>query len=126
MNELNQYASMFRIQIVDIIPICIGQAMKNDRKAYFLLIESLRLLEFRRLVYANFCYHHENCRSRMDPDAFQPHITIGYEGSDLFVTDHVYKGVNTCSVGLDFKSSEEILREQANSPLYMLIDDDEY
>ena len=99
-HEINQMAEEFHIQNVDVYPICIGRASQGNAVVYYLLLESIRLREFRNIVFSE-AVQRGMCPSHMDPDGLHFHITLGYKVRDLHSTDLIFKTPRTCFAGLN-------------------------
>ena len=99
-DEINNMARRFKIQNVDLYPVCVGRATKRDITVYYLIVESHRLREFRRLVFEESC-RRGMCPSNMDLDGYHFHVTLGYKGHDLHPADNIHKSPRTCFAGLN-------------------------
>ncbi len=98
--QINQFAFIdFRLQEINFQPLCVGQAAKVEGGttllAYYVVIESQELLEFRKELHAAYVLNGGH-RSKFDPEAFWPHITVGFTDRDIHLSDGVYKGENSC------------------------------
>lgn len=87
--------------------ICLGTvslktAVKSSQ-TYFVVISSPELFKFRKSIATLSGLKPK----QFDPEAFYPHITLGFTNSDLHLEDGVIKDAKTCSTDLQF-----VLRER--------------
>ncbi|KAJ1952376.1 hypothetical protein EC988_003590 [Linderina pennispora] len=106
--EIEAIAKARRIQSARLRPVCLGRfkaslptpasdADKGQFTLYSLVVADVHgdLLAIRQDIYKLF-------RKRggegalFQPEAFWPHVTMGFDRRDLFITDGVYKGSNYC------------------------------
>ncbi|KAJ1735576.1 hypothetical protein LPJ72_001800 [Coemansia sp. Benny D160-2] len=106
--EIESIATANGIQNARLMPVCLGRfngtlpdpAHSTD-KAGFLLYSLVvadvysDLLTIRRKIFK--LYGEKGGQGALfQPEAFWPHVTIGYDRQDLFIEDGIYKGSNYC------------------------------
>lgn len=113
MSEINEIAKRANIQAAKYTISCLGRSrlsldkdkpnVKSD--TYYLVLSSPALVKIRQEV--NRLYLRKGGEpSLFSPEAFWPHITVGYTTRDVFLfPDGVFKGTNTCWRKLAPKSS---------------------
>ncbi|KAJ1947651.1 hypothetical protein GGF37_000234 [Kickxella alabastrina] len=103
--EIEGIALRSKIQAARIAPVCLGRfkgRLKEEEQEGELLLFSLvvadvygDLMAIRRDVFKLF-RERGGQGALFQPEAFWPHVTIGYNQRDLFVQDGIYKGSNYC------------------------------
>ncbi|KAJ2998617.1 hypothetical protein HDV02_004247 [Globomyces sp. JEL0801] len=94
--ELDQLAIDHQIQKTRIQPICLGRNRANGKIVYNIVIEkSIEIMNYRRSLAKLYIQKGGN-GEYFDPEYFYPHITLGFVGGDVFDSNGVYKGINSC------------------------------
>lgn len=103
--EINRLAKDMRIQNSSFKPVCLGRGQTKiegkTEQTYYIVVESHDLLKIRREVFKKYVDAGGE-PSLFDPDAFYPHITLGFTQRDLHESDGIKKGKNSCLFGLKF------------------------
>ncbi|OLY82497.1 hypothetical protein AYI68_g3383 [Smittium mucronatum] len=104
-NEINLAASRRNIQGFKFGVACIGRGrainLEEGRKkvldTYYIVVsdEDSSFYELRKEIHELYIRKGGD-RSRFDPKAFWPHITLGFTERDLHIQDGVFKGINSC------------------------------
>ncbi|KAJ2998618.1 hypothetical protein HDV02_004248 [Globomyces sp. JEL0801] len=95
-NEIDELALKFDIQNSDLTPICLGIGRAKSSTVYNIVLEKpVKIMNYRRAL--SEVYQSKGGAGELfNPDYYYPHITLGFVKGDLFDTDGVYKGVNSC------------------------------
>lgn len=79
--------------------VCVGQgqAQVNGKKesTYFVVVESLDLIEIRKKIHSAFIQAGGNPKN-FDPQLYFPHVTLGFTARDLHYEDGVLKNTQAC------------------------------
>ena len=93
--EINHLADAFDLTQESFHIACIGRGQLDELQTYFLLIESERLVEFRRKI--QLIYEQRGGVSgAFVADHYFAHITIGFTHRDLHESDGVIKNPRSC------------------------------
>jgi 2'-5' RNA ligase len=101
MKEIEAIAKKHHIQRAQFSLKCVGRArtvLKGSTRAdsvYFLVAKSNDLRNIRWAVWRAYVKKGGD-PSTFNPDAFWPHVTLGFTTRDMFPEDGIYKGYNTC------------------------------
>jgi len=94
------------LQSTSFDPVCIGRGSAEidgtSESTYFVVVGSSDLLKVRRSIAERF-YERGGSRLAFDPEAYYPHITIGYTKRDLHAQDGVVKDQNSCIAEVDIQ-----------------------
>ncbi|WPU64509.1 hypothetical protein [Peredibacter starrii] len=100
MKEINEIAVKSSIQSSTFKVICLGKgALKND-ETYFIVVNSMDLLQIRKKVQKLFETRGGTQGSFM-AEHFFPHITLGFTTRDLHEADGVIKNDKSCMADID-------------------------
>lgn len=98
-DEIDQIVTARKIQSARYKVICTGrgEAQINGKQeaTYYLVLSSPDLVSIRTSIYRRFVAKGGNPKL-FNPQAFFPHITVGFTLRDLHESDGVRKGVHTC------------------------------
>jgi 2'-5' RNA ligase len=92
--DLDAWASEVSLQKVSFQPICVGRFVQGAKATYYIVVEAEPIRAFRTFV-----------RSRLgpeivfEPEEYFPHITIGFIGRDLHLSDGARKDASSCWIG---------------------------
>ena len=91
------------MQNVDIYPRCLARAAVDDKFVYYIVVESERMNQFRKVIKEIVAQQDEDLAKKIDPRPYL-HVTIAYNAHDLFTsTHHIYKHGFTCVKGFTFE-----------------------
>ena len=93
-NEVNEWALSDKLHLAPYRPHCVGTFKLKDDSTYFVVVESLALLQFRQKLKREFDQRHG--QGDFDPDHFSPHITLGFTHKDLHEQDGAKKDDSSC------------------------------
>jgi hypothetical protein len=92
--EINEIALNQDIQSMEYSIICLArQSPTESAFTYNLLVDSPKLFHLRQIVQEEF---ESRGGSGFDSSFFFPHITLGFETRDYFVSDGIFKNSTTC------------------------------
>lgn len=79
--------------------VCIGEAIEGDKHVFFLVVDSPALREIRSEIATELEARSKfsGLMTHFDPNLYDPHITIGYIGGDVFSKP---KDLTSCSKDL--------------------------
>lgn len=104
---INEVALLNRIQESPFEIVCLGKGKAVENGAslstYYLVIDSPKLLTLRHTIMALF-KSRGGSSDDFNPDNFNPHITVGFTGRDLYDTDGVFKNKATCFIDVKLKA----------------------
>jgi hypothetical protein len=79
--------------------VCVGKAQAaiegKSESTYYLIVASPDLVRIRHRIFDAYVQRGGE-PSHFDPEAFDPHITVGFTRRDLQESDGVFKGRNSC------------------------------
>lgn len=78
-----------------IVVRCIGRATIPGEATYFVVLEAPTLVDARRKIHEAWVAQGGE-PDLFRPEAFHPHVTLGYTKRDLHEADHVTKGPESC------------------------------
>lgn len=89
-------------------PVCVGRGRVSDAgeilETYYLVVQSEELLAIRAQIFR--AYRRAGGEpSLFDPNAYYPHVTLGFTVRDLHESDGVRKGHNSCFVDVQVVSA---------------------
>ena len=97
MEQINRLAA--HIQTATLTARCVGRATATldgvEESTYFLVVDAPGLLTLRREIHDAFVAV-GGAYSDFDPDAYQPHITLGFTRRDLHERDGAIKDWRSC------------------------------
>ncbi|KAL1918389.1 uncharacterized protein VTP21DRAFT_3049 [Calcarisporiella thermophila] len=98
--EINGIAEQLEIQKQNFEILCLGRikllTKEGEDIVYQIIVKSPGLIEIRKEVFQLYIKKGGE-GALFDPEAFWPHITVGFTQRDLFIeNDHVFKGANVC------------------------------
>jgi hypothetical protein len=101
-DEIQKIAVDAGVQRAALTPRCVGMGEKGKDRTFFLVVDSSDLVAVRRALSARYVAK-GGARGDFDPEAFFPHVTLGFTKRDLFEQDGVVKSVASCPrpAGLD-------------------------
>lgn len=104
---INEVALLNRIQESPFSIICLGRSKKIEddvvQETYYFVIDSPKLVALRHAIAALFKArggHSEEFK----PDEFYPHVTVGYLGRDLHISDGAIKNKASCFIDVQLKA----------------------
>ncbi len=102
--HIHALAAAANIQDIVFEVACLGRgdASLEGRveSTYFVVVESSGLRALRRQIFDAYVAG-GGPPSRFDPEAWNPHITLGFTRRDLHASDGVHKGENACWADLE-------------------------
>ncbi|KAI8872658.1 hypothetical protein GQ42DRAFT_161102, partial [Ramicandelaber brevisporus] len=108
--DVNAAAKKFEIQKSPIRPVCLGRERVNTtagfKEVFQVIVEKPRNhLAIRRELFAKYRKNGGE-GSLFDPESYWPHITVGFNVSDVFLADSptgsgLYKGYSACWAKID-------------------------
>lgn len=93
--EIEDIAVRSGVQRAVLTPKCVGMGETSSSKTFYLVVESSDLLAVRSAVAAAFVAKGGD-RGAFDPQAFHPHVTLGFTKRDLHESDGVVKSTASC------------------------------
>lgn len=97
--DIHQIAINNKIQQAQFENVCIGRGSKTLKGkkefTYYIVVESQELLEIRKAIHKEFIKKGGD-PNLFEPEAFHPHITLGFTTRDLHDSDGVIKNDKTC------------------------------
>lgn len=93
--QIEAIAKRHHIQRASFQVKCLGRGRANGDTVYFIVTKSRDLENIRWAVWRAYKQKGGD-PALFDPEAFWPHITVGFTKRDLFPEDGVLKGVNSC------------------------------
>lgn len=107
MELINEVALLNRIQETPFEIICLGRGQRVENKktlsTYFIVVEAPGLVMLRHTL-ASLYKTRGGGSTDFDPDAFTPHITVGFTDRDLHVQDGVLKNKSSCLIEMQLKA----------------------
>jgi hypothetical protein len=99
--EIHNLFNNAQINKNDFNEICIAEgSLKNTNlKTYFIVVQSEKILEFRRKI----AHLAQTSKDKFDADLFFPHITLGFTERDLHFQDGVIKDIKLCMKNIDIQ-----------------------
>ncbi|MEK2645554.1 hypothetical protein [Bdellovibrio sp. BCCA] len=103
MKEINALASEMGLQKAPYKLLCVGKgSIKDhgkDESTYYAVVESDRLFQIRKAVH--LLYTSKGGKTEdFNPEAFYPHVTLGFTQRDLHLEDGVIKDASSCIYSL--------------------------
>ena len=100
MDDINSAAENLKIQSSKFLIECLGEgkALINDRteSTFYLVVRSEKLIELREAISRIYYSKEKAIKGAFVPNKFYPHITVGFTGRDLHLSDGVKKNSDTC------------------------------
>ncbi|KAI9230826.1 MAG: hypothetical protein DHS80DRAFT_11883 [Piptocephalis tieghemiana] len=102
MDRVHEIALAHGIQNATFTTRCLGRARvqpkqgKGMEEVYFLVVDSPDLVRIRWAVWEAYVQEAGGEPALFAPEAYWPHVTVGYTLRDYFPEDGVWKGVNSC------------------------------
>lgn len=100
MSEIDSIARSMRIQNSRFSVLCLGRGQTsingNIEQTVFIVVQSLDLLKIRQAIQSIFISKGGR-QDQFSAHHFYPHITVGFTSRDLFETDGVTKGIESCA-----------------------------
>jgi len=93
--EIEDISVRSGVQRAVLTPKCVGMGETSSSKTFYLVVESSDLLAVRSAVAAAFVAKGGD-RGAFDPQAFHPHVTLGFTKRDLHESDGVVKSTASC------------------------------
>ncbi|KAI7853533.1 hypothetical protein BDC45DRAFT_569916 [Circinella umbellata] len=107
--EINKIAADYKIQSTSFKMQCLGKEsvhVENELYiVYQILVNAPNLETIREAIFRLYVTKGGNS-ALFDPQAFWPHITVGFTIGDLFESNGVYKGLNVCHSPLEITRHE--------------------
>ncbi|MCB0366331.1 MAG: hypothetical protein H6624_06080 [Bdellovibrionaceae bacterium] len=101
--EINRIALELDIQAADLELVCLGRGEKLEPRqllsTYFLVVKSQKLLEIREKILEQYVAKGGQAED-FDPEAYHPHVTLGFSKRDLHSSDGVTKNADSCIADL--------------------------
>lgn len=94
--EINELVLSENIQGATFEPVCVGTGAKDERRAWFVVVNSPDLIRIREAVYTLYLSKPGADPKAFNPARFYPHITLGFIAGDVHESDGLYKDVKTC------------------------------
>jgi 2'-5' RNA ligase len=101
--EINKIAEEMQLQKSPFKKICLGKGTslleQQSEATYFVVVQSERLFQIRKMIHQLY-QSKGGLASDFNPEAFYPHITIGFTKRDLHFEDGVIKDASSCEFNL--------------------------
>ncbi|KHD88909.1 MAG: hypothetical protein OM95_06740 [Bdellovibrio sp. ArHS] len=103
MKEINALAEQMDLKKAPYKLLCVGQGKVEDRghkeSTYYVVVESDRLFQIRKAVQLLYTSKGGSAQD-FNPEAFYPHVTLGFTKRDLHLEDGVIKDASSCIYSL--------------------------
>lgn len=105
--EINKIAETMHLQKSSFKKLCLGKGTSflehKSEATYFVVVQSESLFQIRKAVHQLY-QSKGGAATDFNPEAFYPHITIGFTKRDLHFEDGVVKDTSSCEYNLSEKS----------------------
>ncbi|WP_253720996.1 2'-5' RNA ligase family protein [Bdellovibrio bacteriovorus] len=103
MKEIQALADKMDLKKAPYKLLCVGQGSLEDRghkeSTYYVVVESDRLFQIRKAV--QMLYTSKGGKAQdFNPEAFHPHVTLGFTKRDLHLEDGITKDASSCIYSL--------------------------
>lgn len=99
MKEIDALAAEMGLQKSPYKLLCVGKGSVKDQSTYYAVVESDRLFQIRRAI--QMLYTSKGGKAEdFNPEAFYPHVTLGFTHKDLHAEDGVVKDASSCIYSL--------------------------
>jgi 2'-5' RNA ligase len=99
MKDIESLAAKMKLQEAAFKPTCIGRGQTlidgKQEQTYYVVVHADRLFHIRRAIRDLYVKKGGQAK-RFEPDAFYPHITLGFTKRDLHLQDGVIKDESSC------------------------------